>query len=392
MFVGQAATLSLTSTGAFLGGGASAHPAPKPPFDLLGRSAYPRTVVFLSLRSSTNTKFLLNLEVIIVPASTVYITIRVEGPEVGPGRMRLNDFLRITGEFSVAAKRVAMVLQSAKSSTRGRRSDELHESLSLDLVAFTQGSPAAVVHLERSLGQALMPFDLGENAYRALLQGLETLDDNAIAWPEGFDVGVALAISDMSQTFRRGVSRVSFTLNHRTRPVTATLDEAKFVKVRVRLAKPEPEIVTLEGRLMMVDLKESGPKFRIDRSFGTSVICDFGDEIGSKIPEFLKSYVRVQGRADYNADNEITRFHVLSIERVGEGEAGNLFSLPSETPRFDPEAFWKSKSIEELAKEQGLETAPELEKFMGGWPPEELNDDFENVYVKWRQSDVLAGE
>ena len=145
-----------------------------------------------------------------MPASTAYITIRVEGPEVGPGRMRLNDFLRITGEFSVAARRVAMVLQSAKSSTRGRRSDELHESLSLDLVAFTQGSPAAVVHLERSLGQALMPFDLGENAYRALLQGLETLDDNAIAWPEGFDVGVALAISDMSQTFRRGVSRVSF--------------------------------------------------------------------------------------------------------------------------------------------------------------------------------------
>jgi hypothetical protein len=347
---------------------------------------------FRSLSTLMNTKLILNLEVSVVPSLNAYITIRVEGPEVGAGRMRLSDFLRITGEFSTAANRVAMVLQSAKSSTRGRRSDELLESLSLDLVAFTEGSPAAVVHLERSLGQGRMPFDLGENAYRALLQGLEKLDDDSIAWPEGFDVGVGLAIIEMAKTFRRGVTRVSFVLNHRVRPVTASLDQAKFEKVRARLAKPEPEVVTLEGRLMMVDLKESGPRFRIDRSFGTSVICDFGDELGSKIPEFLKAYVRVRGRAEYNSEKEIIKFHVLSIERVGDAEGSSLFSVLAETPRFDPNEFWKSKSIEELAKEQGLEVPAELERFIGGWPQEELNDDFESAYVKWRQEHVIPSE
>jgi hypothetical protein len=47
----------------------------------------------------------------------------------------------------------------------------------------------------------------------------------------------------------------------------------------------------------MVDLKESRPKFRIDRAFGTSITCDFGDEM-FMISEFLKSYVKVQGPAE----------------------------------------------------------------------------------------------
>jgi hypothetical protein len=317
-----------------------------------------------------------------------YITIRVEGPEIQARRMRLDDFLRIGGEFSTAAKRVALVLQAAKSSTPGRRRDDFYESLSLDLIAFTEGSPAAVAHLERSFGQQLMPgVDLGDNAYRALLQGLEAISDATVAWPEGFDVGVVLAINDLAKTFKRGVNRVTFTLNHRTRPVTAILDESKCAKIKSRLAKPESEIISVEGRLMMVDLKETRPRFRIDRSFGTSVTCDFGDGMESKIAEFLKSYVRVQGRAEYNAEKEITKFHVLSIERVDEGDTQDLLLASPYTSRVDRDAFWKSKSVEELAEEQGLLGVPQFEKLLGGWPEDELNDEFENAYVRWRQED-----
>jgi hypothetical protein len=192
------------------------------------------------------------------------------------------------------------------------------------------------------------------------------LSDTRLAWPEGFDVGVALAIRDIGRTFKRGVSRVSFTLNHRTNPLTATLDSSKFAKIRARLAETEAEIISIEGRLMMVDLKESRPKFRVDRAFGTSIICAFGDEVEFKISEFLKSYVRVQGRAEYNAEKEITRFQVLSIEKIGEGEAGDLTPFPPETPRFDPDVFWRSKGVDELSEEQGLRFAPGLEKFKGG--------------------------
>jgi hypothetical protein len=322
-----------------------------------------------------------------VAETDAYITIRVEGPSVRASRMRLDDFLRIAGEFSTAAKRVALVLRDSKSSTRGRRPEELYESLSLDLVAFTEGSPAAVAYLERSLGQEVMPdVDLGDRAYRALLQGLESLSDASTTWPEGFDVGVAFAIRDIGKTFKRGINRVSFTLNHRTRPVTATLDTRKITKIRTRLAEPEPEIITVEGRLMMVDLKESRPKFRIDRAFGTSITCDFGDET-FMISEFLKSYVKVQGRAEYNAEKEITSFHVLSIAKLGDSEPDDMFSSPLDSPRFDPDMFWKAKTIDELADDQGLRSTPELERFIGGWPENELNDDFESAYLRWRQED-----
>jgi hypothetical protein len=95
---------------------------------------------------------------------------------------------------------------------------------------FTEGSPAAVAYLERSFGQRLIPsFDLGESAYTALLRGLESLSDTSVAWPEGFDTGVAFAIGDMGKTFARGVNRVSFTVNQHAKSLTATLDAEKLL-------------------------------------------------------------------------------------------------------------------------------------------------------------------
>src|SRR2546422_10291534 len=88
--------------------------------------------------------------------SNAYLTIRFEGREVMPSRMRLDDFIQAAHEFSSCAKRVALALQQTPSTARGRRPEELIGALSLDLVAFTDGSPAAVAHLERTDGQMLM--------------------------------------------------------------------------------------------------------------------------------------------------------------------------------------------------------------------------------------------
>ena len=47
-----------------------------------------------------------------------YLTIGFEGPEVRPGRMRLDDFIQATREFSACAKRVAMVLHQRSTERR----------------------------------------------------------------------------------------------------------------------------------------------------------------------------------------------------------------------------------------------------------------------------------
>jgi hypothetical protein len=88
-----------------------------------------------------------------VAEPNAYLTIRFEGPEVRPGRMRLDDFIQAAREFSACAKRVAMVLQQSPSTARGRRPEELVEAVSLDIVGFTRGSPAAVAQFERSENQ-----------------------------------------------------------------------------------------------------------------------------------------------------------------------------------------------------------------------------------------------
>lgn len=106
-------------------------------------------------------------------ATAAYLTLRFEGPEVKPGRMHLDDFLQAAREFSACAKRVALALQQTPSRARGRRPEEIVAALSLDLVGFSEGSPAAVAYLERSDGQMTLPLaDLGEETYRTLLEGL----------------------------------------------------------------------------------------------------------------------------------------------------------------------------------------------------------------------------
>jgi hypothetical protein len=52
---------------------------------------------------------------------------------------------------------------------------------------------------------------------------------------------------------------------------------------------------------------------------------------------------------------------------------------------LNPDVFWRQNSIEELSAEQGLSCAPDIEAFMGDGSGNELDDDFENAYVRWRE-------
>ena len=127
-----------------------------------------------------------------------YLTIRFEGPEVRPGRMRLDDFIQAAREFFACAKRVAMVLQQSPSTARGRQPEELVEAVSLDMVGFTRGSPAAVAQFERSENQlGLEGLDFGEQTYRALIGGMGIATGSGDSLPPGFDLGVLMKLRDI---------------------------------------------------------------------------------------------------------------------------------------------------------------------------------------------------
>lgn len=50
--------------------------------------------------------------------------------------------------------------------------------------------------------------------------------------------------------------------------------------------------------------------------------------------------------------------------------------------------FWRSASLDELARRQGGSATGSIEDLLGGWPLDELNDEFEEAYLGWRKREL----
>ena len=203
-----------------------------------------------------------------------YLTIRFEGPAVRPGRMRLDDFLRASREFSECAKRVALALHGQPNATRGRRQKGITDAISLDIIGITHGSPAVVAHLERT--EDLGSIELTEKTYNLLLLGIERAGEVDSELPRAIDAGVLTKIRDLGRVFDKGVSRIEFRLNHRAKPITVSYDRRAAERVDERLSRawhpPEIEEVvrykrtrkaTIEGKFLMADFNEDKRVIRV---------------------------------------------------------------------------------------------------------------------------------
>ncbi|KHD05333.1 hypothetical protein PN36_30205 [Candidatus Thiomargarita nelsonii] len=58
-------------------------------------------------------------------------------------------------------------------------------------------------------------------------------------------------------------------------------------------------------------------------------------------------------------------------------------SLPSH------ESFWQSKTFEEIALMQGVQPIKNFDALLGGWPEDEVNDNFEETVIRWRHENTL---
>jgi len=293
--------------------------------------------------------------------------------------MRLDDFIQAAREFSACAKRVALALQNTPSTTEGRRPKDVTESLSLDLVAFNEGSPAAVAHLERTQDQMQIDeVDIGEQAYRLLIEGLEAVGADGDTLPEGFDLGVLLKIRDLGKLFNKGVNHINFQLNHRTTPVKATFDSLKYDRVRQRIERPEAQKVTLQGRLLMADFKETGRQIRIHPSVGQPVICQFAEDLSAEVEECIRGFVRVTGKMVYHETGVPKWLELTDIERV---EASSDTTAVQETGWTY--AFWESLTAEEYAQRQGVTPVTDTGILYGEFEPRDW-DGFDDALESWR--------
>lgn len=68
--------------------------------------------------------------------------------------------------------------------------------------------------------------------------------------------------------------------------------------------------------------------------------------------------------------------------------------LPDGTPVLveplttTPTDFWQSHSLDDLAEQQGVSTPRSFGDLLGGWPTDELDDDFEKAFLEWREREL----
>ena len=53
-----------------------------------------------------------------------------------------------------------------------------------------------------------------------------------------------------------------------------------------------------------------------------------------------------------------------------------------------PAISWQSSSLDELARQQGVSAPESLDDLLGGWPMDEVNDDFEETFLAWRECEL----
>jgi hypothetical protein len=315
---------------------------------------------------------------------------KLEGLGVKPGRIRLEDFLRLGQEVLRAVERVALVLQgSAESQRAGRRPQDIRSAVSLDVVEITQGSPSAIIRFERSDAQLSIPdTDLGLQVFETFVRGLGAVTSDGAVCPPGYDAGVLLAIRDAGRLFFHGVDRVEFTLNHRAQPLRVLYDRDGYTRVQQRIIGPQLNKRTIEGRLLMADFKERGSRLRVHPSSGDPVICLFSESLRDDVYRSILHFVRVTGEAKEDpVSNKIVSITISDIERIEAKEDQAMEILPSGAPL--PGDFWQAMSFDELAAAQGVRPLTNIDALVGTWPGD-VDDGFEESIHKLRQANIRA--
>lgn len=321
-------------------------------------------------------------------SKNAFFSMRLEGPDIKPGRVRLEDLIRLGQEMLRAVERVALVLQGAADSQHpGRRPQDIRAAISLDVVEVTHGSPAAVIRFERSDTQMSIPdADLGQQAFEKFLYGLNVVTSENEPYPPGYDAGVLLAVRDLGRVFDRGLDRIEFSMHRLALPVNVLYNREGYTRVQKRIVGPQMNKRSIEGRLLMADFKERGARLRVHPSSGDPVICLFDESLRDEVYRNILHFVRVTGEAkEDTVSNKIVSISVSDIERIESKEDQATEILPSGAPL--PGDFWYAMGFDELAAAQGVKPMNDIDSVIGTWPGD-VNDGFEEAVHRLRQADI----
>lgn len=284
------------------------------------------------------------------------LVLRAEGPATKGGRIPLHDLLQMGRNIQAAVERVARVLVGqADSRKSGRKPAEIRASCPLEVVALNRGSFEIALDLPRDRFEDL---HLGVEAVEKLGEGLGVLESDGVALPAGYDLGVLSSLRDMGSALGRGIDCIEVETRTRRAKRTFRFDQAVHRRIAERIRGPVTALRTVEGRLLMVDFRHDAERFRIYPPTGESVTCQFDESLEETVYEHLRRFVRVTGETREDPlTGRIASIAVRDIEPVAV-EGGDLEPVPAD-------GFWREKTLEQLADEQGVSLIREPEEVWG---------------------------
>lgn len=315
------------------------------------------------------------------------LEIRFDGSAIGPGKISVSHLLRFLDNLNKAFHRVSRVLAGNSESLRkGRLRRSIESAVELELVSLTEDGQAAVLGFERrqvephrlemDLDQTVPEVDFGQTILKTTIEGLNAVQENETteALPAGYDLGVLTAWLEAGKVLGQGIDKVSFTLNRREKAIQSALTLNGLVQVQRHIKHPQPNVQTIEGRLLMADFKEDEPRCRMHPSVGKPIPCLFDETQKDEVLEKLVRYVRIVGEAKEDPmSGRIASIKVHEIESLeNPKEDATDLSLQKKVSQ----EFWHSPNLEELARSQDVQPMADIRAIFGTWPGEE-DDGFE---------------
>lgn len=318
---------------------------------------------------------------------TPLLSVRLDGDAVGPGKIPLAHLLCFGRSLRRVLRQTGRALMGDdRGSRRGNPPKYIRESVDLDLVSLAHGSPSVVLGFEyKQPGSDNASTDFGLEVLEKAMRALNAIQKPSMPPSPDCDEGVMRAWVDMGKLFDRGVERIALTLNHREASTGATFTMEGRAQIQKRIKKlatehPPMDTLTIEGRLLMADFKENATQCRVHPTVGDPVSCRFAEEQKEDVFKNLLHFVRVVGKATRNpVSKKITGIEIRDIHRL-DGKEGDARQLS------DPNDFWESPTLEELARRQGVKPMTDVRKLYGTWPGDP-DDGFEEAINALRRFD-----
>jgi hypothetical protein len=299
----------------------------------------------------------------------LFLQVSLEGESVRWGRIPISYLAIFLAGFQRALYRTGEILLDEQDNVehdvkRIVRRKQLRQLLELDLVGISERSLSTILSFERSV--TVRSAGNGSEAIRIFEKALWELEEMQHVTDESsfrFDREVLTAWSRVGDLFRRGVSRMTFTLYRDVLPLHVWYTAQGFDVIR------RHTLAEIEGYVFMVDFKRR--RMSLQTSSGELVSCTFTEEQADEVDTMTRHYVRVKGEAVINpASSKMSYVRVHTIEPLSRNKES-----------------WQSRTLDELAMLQGITSETDLKAFYNTWPGE-VDDKFEEFINSLRKGNL----